>query len=151
MKRLTALILIALAGCSAEKTEISVSTHLMFQGTAHEAIELYQSVFPEFTVQRKEMHEEGLLEGKVRLAYATFGNLNLIIFDSPPVHNFTFSPSMSIFVDFDDADRLREVFGILSEDGQVPMPLNDYSFSPLYGWVLDRYGVSWQLNLNSGG
>jgi len=119
----------------------------MFQGAAGEAIALYQSVFPEFIVQRQELHDNGDMKGKVRLAYVKFADHSLIIFDSPPVHNFTFTPAMSLFVEFDDAAQLRQAFDILSEDGEVPMPLDNYGFSPLFGWLLDRHGVSWQLNL----
>ncbi len=125
----------------------SVSTHLMFQGAADEAMELYKEVFPEFSVQRQELHEEGELKGKVRLAHVRFAGHDLIIFDSPPVHNFTFTPAMSLFVELDDAERLKQVFERLSEDGKVAMPLGDYGFSPLFGWAQDRFGVSWQLNL----
>ena len=35
----------------------------------------------------------------------------------------------------------------LSHSGQVLMPLDDYGFSKQFGWVNDRFGVSWQLNL----
>jgi predicted 3-demethylubiquinone-9 3-methyltransferase (glyoxalase superfamily) len=147
MTRLPAFTLIILAGCSGEQMATSVSTHLMFQGAADEAIALYRSVFPEFLVDRQEIHDDGDMMGKVRLAHVKFGDHRLIIFDSPAVHNFTFTPSMSLFVEFDDADRLRQAFEVLSEDGEVPMPLGDYGFSPLFGWLQDRYGVSWQLNL----
>jgi len=121
----------------------------MFQGAAGEAIQLYESVFPEFVVQRQELHDDGDMKGKVRLAYVRFGNHDLIIFDSPPVHNFTFTPSMSLFVEYDDPDRLKLAFEMLSEDGEVAMPLADYGFSSLYGWLQDRYGVSWQLSLRN--
>jgi predicted 3-demethylubiquinone-9 3-methyltransferase (glyoxalase superfamily) len=127
----------------------SVSTHLMFQGAAGDAIALYRSIFPEFIVQRQELHDDSEMEGKVRLAYVRFGDHDLIIFDSPPVHNFTFTPAMSLFVEFDNPDQLRKAFEILSENGKVAMPLDDYGFSPLFGWLQDRYGVSWQLNLKS--
>lgn len=128
----------------------SVSTHIMFQGAAHEAVALYQSVFPEFVVQRKELHEEGDLKGKLRLAHVKFAGHDLIVFDSPPVHNFTFTPSMSLFVEFDDDAKLRKAFETLSQEGAVAMPLDDYGFSPLFGWVQDRFGVSWQLSLRGG-
>jgi predicted 3-demethylubiquinone-9 3-methyltransferase (glyoxalase superfamily) len=127
----------------------SVSTHLMFQGAAHEAIELYASVFDDFVIQNKELHEDGEMEGRVRLAHVKFANHDLIIFDSPPVHNFTFTPAMSLFVEFNDPAQLREAFESLSEGGEVAMPLGDYDFSPLFGWLQDRYGVSWQLSLIS--
>lgn len=35
----------------------------------------------------------------------------------------------------------------LSEGGGVAMPLDDYGFSARFGWGIDRFGVSWQLNL----
>jgi predicted 3-demethylubiquinone-9 3-methyltransferase (glyoxalase superfamily) len=125
----------------------SVSTHLMFQGAAGDAIELYETVFPEFVVQSQEQHDSGEMKGKVQRANVRFGEHSLIIFDSPPVHNFSFTPAMSLFVEFEDAERLRQAFEILSTDGTVAMPLDDYGFSPLFGWLQDKYGVSWQLSL----
>ena len=35
----------------------------------------------------------------------------------------------------------------LSDGGSELMPLDNYGFSQLFGWVNDRYEVSWQLNL----
>lgn len=125
----------------------SVSTHIMFQGAAHDAIELYASIFDEFDVQERELHDNGEMKGKVRLAKVKFAGHDLIIFDSPQVHNFTFTPAMSLFVEFNDSAQLREAFEALSEGGEVAMPLDDYGFSPLFGWTQDRFGVSWQLSL----
>lgn len=150
MRILLALALAIMTGYSEGRMGTSVSTHLMFQGDAHEAIKLYESVFPEFVVKRKELHDDGAMEGQTRLAHLKFGDHDLIIFDSPPVHDFTFTPAMSLFVEFDDADRLKQAFETLSEGGQVAMPLGDYGFGPLFGWLQDRYGVSWQLNLKNG-
>ena len=67
--------------------------------------------------------------------------------DSPPVHDFTFTPSFSIFVDVASAEELDRLFAGLSEGGAVLMPLDEYGFSRRFGWVNDRFGVSWQLNL----
>jgi uncharacterized glyoxalase superfamily protein PhnB len=106
-------------------------------------------VFDDFVIQNKELHEDGEMEGRVRLAHVKFADHDLIIFDSPPVHDFTFTPAMSLFVEFNDPAQLREAFDSLSEGGEIAMPLGDYDFSPLFGWLLDRYGVSWQLSLVS--
>ena len=127
----------------------SVSTHLMFQGAADDAIELYKSVFPEFIVLTQELHDDGEMKDKVRLAHVKFGEHDLVIFDSPPVHDFTFTPAMSLFIEFDDLDHLKQAFETLSEGGTVAMPLGTYGFSPLFGWLQDRYGVSWQLSLKN--
>src|SRR5690606_16250851 len=66
---------------------------------------------------------------------------------------FNFNPSVSYMVNFDpsrDADvanRLNEIWDKLADGGKVLMPLDTYPFSERYGWIQDRYGVSWQLIL----
>jgi predicted 3-demethylubiquinone-9 3-methyltransferase (glyoxalase superfamily) len=70
--------------------------------------------------------------------------------DSPVKHNFTFTPAMSLFVDCADEAELDTLFAKLSEGGQVLMPLDNYGFSRKFGWLADKFGVSWQLNLPNG-
>ncbi len=125
-----------------------VKTHIMFQGDAQKAVDLYSSIFKDFNVSNVERYGEGeqLAAGAFKMANVSFAGHDFLIFDSPPVHDFSFTPSMSIFVDFDTADELETAFAKLSEDGQVMMPLDDYGFSQRYGWVTDHFGVSWQLN-----
>ncbi len=67
--------------------------------------------------------------------------------DSPPVHDFTSTPSFSVFVAVSSEDELDRLFARLSEGGAVLMPPDDNGFSRRSGWVKDRLGVSWQLNL----
>lgn len=126
-----------------------VSTHLMFFGSARQAMSLYQDVFDAFDVKDLQTYGEtdGEMAGKVRTARVSFAGHDLMIIDSPPVHDFTFTPAVSLFVDFDDKLGLESAFAALSEDGEVLMPLDDYGFSPEFGWVKDRFGMSWQLNL----
>ena len=54
---------------------------------------------------------------------------------------------MSLFVECESEAELDAAFERLSHDGQVFMPLDDYGFSKKFGWLQDRFGVSWQLNL----
>ena len=42
---------------------------------------------------------------------------------------------------------MKQTFAALTEGGKGLMPLDDYGFNPLFGWVQDRFGVSWQLML----
>ena len=128
---------------------INVKTQLMFQGKAKEAIDLYSSIFKEFNVGTIVHYGEGeeMSAGAFKLAEASFAGHDLLIFNSPPVHDFSFTPSMSIVVDFDTIEELETAFSKLSEKGQVMMPLDNYGFSKQYAWVADRFGVSWQLNL----
>ena len=121
----------------------------MFSGNASAAMELYGSVFPEFQVERIERYRAGEPgpEGTVKRADATLHGHALIVIDSPVKHAFTFTPAVSLFVDFKTRDELESAFSTLSSGGQVFMPLGDYGFSKRFGWCADRFGVSWQLNL----
>jgi predicted 3-demethylubiquinone-9 3-methyltransferase (glyoxalase superfamily) len=68
---------------------------------------------------------------------------------------FKFNPSISFMVNFDpsqDKDartRIDQVWRKLSAGGNVLMPLDKYPFSERYGWVQDKYGLSWQLILTN--
>lgn len=121
----------------------------MFQGDAQKAIDLYLSIFKDFTVGNVERYGEGeqVAAGAFKMAEVSFAGHDFVIFNSPPVHDFSFTPAMSIFVNFDTADELETAFSKLSETGQVMTPLGNYGFSKRYGWVADRFGLSWQLNL----
>ena len=43
--------------------------------------------------------------------------------------------------------ELEKLFTKLSENGKVTMPMSNYGFSQKFGWAIDQFGVSWQLNL----
>ena len=58
-----------------------------------------------------------------------------------------FTPAVSLWTDCDDTDELQRLFDRLGAGGRVFMPLDDYGFGRRFGWVGDRYGVTWQLNL----
>ncbi|MNG41952.1 3-demethylubiquinone-9 3-methyltransferase [compost metagenome] len=62
-------------------------------------------------------------------------------------HAFTFTPSMSLYVTCETEAEIDRLFGSLSEGGSVMMPLAAYPFSEKFGWLSDRFGVSWQLTL----
>jgi predicted 3-demethylubiquinone-9 3-methyltransferase (glyoxalase superfamily) len=66
--------------------------------------------------------------------------------DSPAVHKFDFTPSMSLFLECDSEAELDRLFAAFSEGGETLMPLGNYGFSKKFGWCNDRFGVSWQLN-----
>ena len=67
--------------------------------------------------------------------------------DSYIKHEWTFTPGVSNFVDCKTDDELENIFAKLSENGKILMPLDNYGFSQKFGFVEDRFGVSWQLYL----
>lgn len=126
-----------------------ITTHLMFDGVAEEAMALYVSLFPDSEVVETDRYGSGEAgaEGSVRLARFTIAGRRFQCIDSPMKHDFSFTPSMSLFVDCENEDELKSAFDRLATDGEVLMPLDNYGFSTRFGWVNDRFGVSWQLNL----
>lgn len=128
----------------------AISTFLMFQdGRAEEAMRLYVSLFDGASIEAIQHWGPGEAgtEGQVKLAEFSLAGHRLRCSDSPPVHDFGFTPSVSLFVDCRDEAELEKLFAELSDEGRVLMPPGDYGFSRRFGWCNDRYGVSWQLNL----
>ena len=86
-------------------------------------------------------------EGTVKVATFRLAGSEFSCDDSPVVHAWGFTPAVSLWIDCDDNSELERLFDRLSDGGQVFMPLDDYGFSTRFGWVGDRHGVTWQLNL----
>jgi predicted 3-demethylubiquinone-9 3-methyltransferase (glyoxalase superfamily) len=126
-----------------------ISTFLMFEGKAEQAMNFYVSLFAGATVTSIRRYGPGEpgAEGSVLHASFMLKGQNFMCIDSPAKHAFTFTPATSIFVDCDSETEVDMLFGKLSEGGQVLMPLDTYPFSRKFAWVADRFGVSWQINL----
>jgi predicted 3-demethylubiquinone-9 3-methyltransferase (glyoxalase superfamily) len=128
-----------------------ITPHLWFDKEAREASEFYTSVFPhskvtKFTTIRDTPSGDGdivsfELSGHPFMAISA-GSL------------FKFNPSVSFFVNFDpsrDKDARKNIDVLwerLSQGGAALMPLDKYPFSERFGWIQDKYGVSWQLILS---
>jgi predicted 3-demethylubiquinone-9 3-methyltransferase (glyoxalase superfamily) len=122
----------------------------MFQdGSAQAALDLYFDTFPDSRMIGAERYAEGEAgpAGTIKVAVFMLCGREFMCSDSPVKHNFSFTPASSTFIEFDSVAELERVFAVLSESGQVLMPLDNYGFSQRFGWVNDRFGLSWQLNL----
>ena len=126
-----------------------ITPFLMFEGKAEEAMNLYLSLFPDSRVDKLERFgpEGPGAEGSVLSAEFVLNGQRLIAFDSPVPHAFSFTPSISLFVDCDSEAEIDRLFTILSEGGQVMMEMQEYPFAKKFAWLADRFGVSWQLSL----
>lgn len=118
---------------------IKATPQFMFQGGLADAIALWSKAFPDMTLT------ELSGEGEPRRVSANIAGQELFLFDSPALHEFTFSPSISLVITCDEPTDVDRLAGILGEGGQVFMPLDSYPFSPRFTWIADRFGVSWQL------
>ena len=135
-------------GKGAVKTQ-KITTFLMFEGKAEEAMKYYISLFKDSRITAISRYgKDGPgPEGSVIHATFTLNGQEFMAIDSPGKHNFTFTGSMSLYVRCDTKQEIDELFKRLSDGGQVAMPLDKYPFSERFGWVQDKFGVSWQLTL----
>ena len=126
---------------------VKATPFLMFQGQAKDALALYREAFPDYEELLLQEHGEGAQAGQVAMARIRIAGLEIMLYDSSPVHQFTFTPSTSTFIECDDEAQLRDLAAKLGDGGGVMMPIGSYGFSTLFTWLADRFGVSWQLNL----
>lgn len=126
-----------------------ITTFLMFEGKAEEAMTFYVSLFDnsEITSIIRYGPDEAGPEGTVMRATFSLNGRPFMCIDSPIKHGFSFTPAISLFVTCNNEAEIDRLFEKLSEGGQVLMPLGEYPFSRKYCWVNDRFGVSWQLSL----
>jgi predicted 3-demethylubiquinone-9 3-methyltransferase (glyoxalase superfamily) len=127
-----------------------VQPFLMFQGKAEEAMNFYVSLLPGSKITdivRYGPGEAGA-EGSVMKASFSLAGQKILCIDSPVKHNFTFTPAFSFFIQCESDEEIRRLSSALLEGGVALMPLDNYGFSRQFAWVNDRYGVSWQMNLD---
>ncbi len=134
-----------------EQGKQKVTTFLMFNGKAEEAMNYYVSIFDQAEILSIERYgpngagEEGTV---LRASFSLYGQVFMCI-DSNMKHDFSFTPAMSLYVTCATEEEIGLLFEKLSQGGLVLMPLAAYPFSDKFGWLSDKFGVSWQLNLES--
>ncbi len=137
-----------------------LTVNLWMNGTAEEAGQFYASALPQTTMEVESRYpDEGLadfqqpLAGQALTVSVWVGGTKLTLINAGP--EFSPNPSISLILNFDPsatedaAAQLDAAWEALLDGGTVLMPLGEYPFSPRYGWVSDRYGVSWQLMLTN--
>lgn len=132
--------------------------HLWFDKEAKEAAEFYASLFPDSKITNTTVLS-GTPSGDSEIVSFKLWNQEFMAISAGPY--FKLNPAVSFMVNFDpklfgssatvqkDArEKLDAVWNKLVEGGSVLMPLDKYPFSERYGWLQDKYGLSWQLILS---
>ena len=131
-------------------TKNQIATFLTFQeNNAEEAMNFYVGLFENSEVVNvKRYGKDGpAKEGTIFLATFRLNGQKFMCTDSYIKHKWTFTPGVSVFVECRSVKELENLFKALSENGNVLMPLDNYGFSQKFGFLEDRFGISWQLNL----
>jgi predicted 3-demethylubiquinone-9 3-methyltransferase (glyoxalase superfamily) len=129
-----------------------ITPFLWFDTQAEEAMRFYTSLFPRSEISSIKRYPDGPLEGpmqgmegKVLTGVFELAGHRFMALDGGP--HFKFTPAISFMVQCATEEQIDQLWSTLSEGGQTLVPLDAYPFSPKFGWLADRYGLSWQLSL----
>ena len=130
-----------------------VQPYLFFSGRCEEAIEFYRTTLGAeiaMIVRFKESPEPppgGLAPGweeKIMHASFTIGESTLMASDGSGQSEEGFA-GFSLSLSFPDEAAARRAFDALADGGKVELPLSKTFFSPCFGMLMDRFGVSWMI------
>ncbi len=122
--------------------------HLWYDKEAKEAAEFYVRLFEESRFLDSTILED-TPSGDAEAVRFILAGQPFEAISAGPV--FKLNPSISLTVNCASAEEVDRLWSALSRGGTALMPLGEYPFSPHYGWIQDRFGLSWQLMLTEGG
>ena len=129
-----------------------ITTNLWFDKNAEEAVNYYASLFPNSKINstsrfgKEGFEHHGMAEGTVMTMEFEMEGQKFTALNGGPV--FKFNESVSFFVYCESNERIEFLYKKLSENGIINMPLDKYDWSEKYAWVKDKFGVSWQLDVD---
>jgi predicted 3-demethylubiquinone-9 3-methyltransferase (glyoxalase superfamily) len=119
-----------------------ITSHLWFDTQAREAAEFYARVFKDGAIMTTTTLND-TPSGTVDIVTLRLFDHEFMLISAGPL--FTFTPAISFLVSCSTKEEVDALFGALVGGGTVLMELGSYPFSERYGWVNDKYGVSWQI------
>jgi len=137
---------------------MAVEAYINFNGNCREAVEFYAGVFgtekPKIMLFGDMPSDNGfpLSEATKNLVMHTeikvMGS-TIMFSDVPPDMPFIVGNNISLVLSSDDMDEIKAIFNQLKEGGNVMMDLQETFWSKSYGFVIDRFGIGWQLSYNN--
>lgn len=121
-----------------------IINHIWFDKEAREAVEFYKDVFKDVIINDiTTLHNTP--SGDADIVSLSIYNQDFMFLNGGPI--FKVNPSISFFVNIPTKEEISDIWEKLIVEGEAMMPLGSYPFSDWYGWVQDKYGISWQLIL----
>lgn len=119
--------------------------HLWFDKEAKEAAAFYTSIFKESKIKNTTtIHNTP--SGDSDIVTLSLMGQDFMLISAGPF--FKFTPAISFLVSLDKKEDVDALWGKLIVGGSALMTLGQYPFSEKYGWLQDKYGLSWQLMYN---
>lgn len=138
---------------------MGVEVYLVFNGNCREAVEFYKEAFnteqpeymtfadappnPDFVIPEE-------AKSLIMHTYLMIDGSRVMFSDNFPGMPYTVGNNISVTVVSDDEGFIRSSFEKLQAGGKVSMPLQETFWSKCFGSLKDKFGVEWQLSLDSG-
>jgi predicted 3-demethylubiquinone-9 3-methyltransferase (glyoxalase superfamily) len=107
---------------------------LWFDGQAKEAAEFYCAAF----------RNSFIIADTPMVVNFELNGLKIMGLNGGPM--FTINPSISLFVNCDTEEEANRIWNLLIEGGSATIPIDQYPWSKRYGWLTDRFGMTWQIS-----
>ncbi len=120
-----------------------IITHLWFDKEAEEAAKFYTSLFHDSKIENIAKITDTPSGDAHSVTFKLSGQDFMAISAGP---YFKFNPSISLFVVFDNEKEIENVWNKLIIGGKELMSYKSYPWAHKYGWLEDKYGLSWQLS-----
>ncbi|KON76425.1 VOC family protein [Leptospira kirschneri] len=121
-----------------------ITPFLMFDNNLGEALKLYASTFSDWKLLSQNQTGDMVMSA----TFAISGK-EILSFNGGP--HFKFTPAISFFLSCQTSKEVEKIWASLSQEGIVLMELQEYPFSEKFGWLQDKFGVSWQVHLSKEG
>ncbi len=115
----------------------NIHPSLWFDGNAKTAADFYCSIFPDSKIT---------LDTPMVVNFELVGQKFMGLNGGPM---FKINPSISFFVKCESINQTNEIWSKLIEEGKALMPVDKYPWSERYGWVQDKFGLTWQVMMNT--
>ncbi|TGA96193.1 VOC family protein [Sporolactobacillus shoreae] len=133
---------------------LSLAPYLMMDGNAEEAIQFYEKALDAKVAFKQTFGEMPAdpnfplpeeAKDLVSHAMVKIGDSDLMFSDNFPGQTSQTGDQVTICITSDSKEKSTQIFEDLSEGGTVKMPLQDTFFSPAYGIVTDKFGITFQI------
>ena len=120
-----------------------LSISLDFKGNAKNAMEFYANVF-EYTLSDSDI----MLDENNKVAHGELKIYGITLMFTDWVEEVEKYSGFSLSINLDNEAELQHRFNKLSDGAEILMPLGKVSWSECYGMLKDKFGVTWQFNLD---
>lgn len=137
---------------------LGINPYLTLDGNGQEAVKFYEHALDAKVVgiqtfgempENPEFRIPADAKDRVMHAHLKVGDTDLMISDTFPGQPHQIGSQVTVAITTNDVEKSKEVFGKLQEGGQVVMPLQETFWSPSYGQVTDKFGVTWHVSTHA--